>query len=225
MSFDVIFKIGSLAGLVAVVYQIHNNRKNRPRIAFTFEGSVVNYDKDDNKRAHYCFTGIFRNQSLKPNSIVRLYLTVWDKKKRQSTPRFGHGVDKVQDISNLKEKKILALPLYLKPKEARKLEIWFPIYLEGTQDRQLLEVTRKFSEESSILLPKHRWEFLIEDTAGNLFDYYKPRLINRKLIDLWWTLPNHSKHPLKYLRHSLKILFTFFGSFISKLIQLLGFYK
>ncbi len=226
--FDLLLKVGSLAGLVGLVYGIHNNRKNRPRFKFTFEASVVNYDKDDKNQAYYCFTGIIRNQSLQPNTIIRLYLTVWGSKKKGATLRFGHAVKHIYDVANTEDRNELSLPLYFQPKDARRVEIWFPISLTGTQDGKLLNEKDKaisLPDGSSLLMPKHKWEFLIEDTAENMFDYTSGRTTSRELTDLWWTLPNYSNKPVKYGKQICKIGWAFTKYYTARLTAALGFYK
>lgn len=224
-NFDLLLKVGSLAGLVAIVYQIHNNRRNRPRFIFTFEASVVVNDEKEADQAYYCFTGIIRNQSLNPNGVVRLWLTVWDSKKKGSTLRFGHVVRHIYDVSNTEDRKELSLPLYFQPKEAKRLEIWFQISPKGTQDGKILAKTKLLSDDIPIQMPVHQWEFLIEDTAENMFDYTKSRTVSRELAELWWTLPNYSNKPTKYVKHLGKIVWSFAKHQSSKLVSALGFYK
>lgn len=226
--FDLLLKIGSLAGLVGLVYGIHNNRKNRPKFKFTFGASVVNYDKEDKNTAYYCFTGIIRNQSLQPNTIVRLYLTVWDSKKKGATLRFGHVVRHIYDVSNTEDRKELSLPLYFKTKEARRVEIWFPISLSGTQDGKLLKEKGKvipLPDGGSLSMPKHKWEFQMEDTTENMFDYTSGRTTSRELTDLWWTLPNYSKKPFKYSKQVCKIGWAFAKHYTARAATALGFYR
>ena len=223
-----IFKIGSLAGLFGLIYAVHNNRKNRPRFKFTFEASNVNYDEKDKETAYYCFVGIIRNQSLQPNSIVRLYLTVWESKKKGSALRFGHNIKHIYDVSNTKNRTELSLPLYFKPKEAKRVEIWFPISLTGTQDGKLLREigqTISLSDGHVFSFPKHRWEFLIEDTAENMFDYTKAGTMSLDLVNLWWTLPNYRKKRRELVKHICKIGWAFSKYWMAKLSELLGFYK
>lgn len=223
--FDLILNIGSVAGLISIFYQIHNNRKNMPRIAFTFEGSWVTYDERNPDQAVYHFQGIIKNQSLKPNSVVRLWLTVWDNKKRGSTLRTGHSVCGIEEISDADNKLKISLPLYLDVKAAKKVEIQFPLMLSGSRDGELLRAVEKLSPDSELYLPKYTWEFMIEDTAENLFDYYKPQTMSRKLHDLWWTLPNYTKSPIKYTRHVMKIFKETARHKLRRVIENLGFYR
>jgi hypothetical protein len=222
---EVLLNIGSIAGLISIFYQVHSNRKNRPRIAFTFEASWVTPDDENDSQAIYHFQGILKNQSLQPNSIVRLWLTVWDNKKRGSTLRSGHSIHKIEDVSNAKKRKLLGLPLYFSVKEAKKVEIQFPITLYGNQDGDLLRATEKVYPESPIAMPKYNWEFMIEDTSENLFDYYRPQTMSKELQDLWWTLPNYTKKPTKYILHLLKIFKAGIRHRINRLLEAVGFYK
>lgn len=80
---DIVLKIGSVAGLISILYQIQQNRRNRPLFTFTFEGSHAELTEcDKHIHCNYYFPGTIRNASLSPNTIVRLYLVVWDKGKR-----------------------------------------------------------------------------------------------------------------------------------------------
>lgn len=220
---DLIFKVGSLAGLLAIIYQIHNNRKNRPLFSFTFEGSFAKFFKED--KIDYCdyhFHGIIRNTSLKPNTIVRLYLTVWNSKKKGSVLRYGHGVKK---LINLGGDEKLTLPLRFDVKQAYKLEAIFNFPISGTGDKKILEATIPFKTNlGEFQMPKYKYEFLIEDVCGNLFDH-RSSVMNKELIDLWWTLGNYSKNPVSYFKQCLKIASTFAKWKISKLVEAIGFYR
>jgi len=218
---DAIFKIGALAGLAGIFYQIHNNRKHRPSFSFTFESSHAEFSKRDKlKVCEYHFSGILRNISLSPNTIVRLYLTVWENKKRGSVLRFGHTVEEVKDINT---DDLVYLPLRFDSKQAFRLEIVFEFPLTGTRDEKLITSLKKWGD-SGLLLPKYRYEFFIEDVSGNLFDY-RSSILSREIIDLWWTLPNFSKRPLRYLFELIKIIFVFIKWKLSKFSSAIGFYK
>jgi len=217
---DAILKLGSLAGLAGLVYQIHNNRKTRPRFQFTFEASHAEFfDKDKLKFCNYHFRGIFKNSSLTPNSIVRLYLTVWDNKKKGSVLRFGHGIKEIRD-TNTQENKYL--PLRFEPKQAYNLQIVFEFPITGTQDARILSQY----EPVGILgvLPKYHYQFIIEDVNGNYFDY-NSSLVSRELIDLWWTLPNYSNKPVKYIGQLGKIALVLIKNIVRKIVEFFGFYK
>lgn len=218
---ELILKLGSLAGLVGLIYQIHNSRKLRPQLQFTFEGSHAEFfDRDKLKFCNYHFQGIFKNLSLTPNTIVRLYLTVWENKKKGSTLRFGHGVKELretytQDIKNL--------PLRFEPKQAYNLKVIFEFPLTGTQDEKIISQLKRLGE-TNYFLPKYQYQFIIEDVNGNFFDYNSSP-ISKELIDLWWTLSNYSSKPLKYFGQILKIGFVFLKNIYRKLIEGLGFFK
>lgn len=221
--FDTILKIGSLAGLVSLVYQIHNNWKSRPSFKFTFEASgLEKTGEGKEQRGVYHFQGIFRNASLNPNSIVRLYLTVWDSKRRGSVLRYGHNVQKLEEVNT---KKNLHLPLRFESKEAMRLLIFFEFPIKGTQDERLLsEYEQHDFGNMRIPFPKHRYEFVVEDVSGNRFDYGS-YLMSQDLIDLWWTLPNFSKKPTRYFIHLVKIALAFVRHFLVWLAGLFGFYR
>ncbi len=62
---DTVLKIGSIAGLISILYQIQQNRRNRPLFIFTFEGSHSELTGRDNLiYCNYYFQGILRNASL-----------------------------------------------------------------------------------------------------------------------------------------------------------------
>lgn len=217
---DTVLKIGSLAGLAGIFYQIHNNRKLRPCFKFVFEGSSASFrDIEKIKYCDYIFQGIFINSSLTPNTIIRLYLTVWENRKRNSTLRFGHTVKEIQDINS---KKTEYLPLRFEPKQAYRLSVTFQFSITGTQDASILSQTKKISD--NFYIPKFEYEFIIEDVNGNYYDY-KSSLVNRELIDLWWILPNYSKKPIRYLYQLLVIGVVFCKNIVRRIIELFGFYK
>jgi hypothetical protein len=218
---DSIFKLGSLAGLTGLIYQIHNNRKLRPQIRFTFEGSHTEFfDRDKIKLCNYHFQGLFKNSSLTPNSIVRLYLTVWDNKKKGSTLRFGHKIKEIRD-TNTQEKKYL--PLRLEAKQSFNLQVIFEFPITGTRDERILAQTERLGK-TDLLTPKYQYQFIIEDVNGNYFDY-NSSFISRELIDLWLTLPNYSKEPARYIRQSGRIGVVFVKNFVRKTVEFLGFYR
>jgi len=218
---DMTFKLGSLAGLTGLVYQIHNNRKLRPQLHFTFEGSHADFfNRDKLKFCNYHFQGIFKNSSLTPNTIVGLYLTVWDNKKKNSTLRFGHTIKEIKD-TNTQERRYL--PLRFEPKQAFNLQVIFEFPITGTQDEKILiQVERLGTTE--LFMPKHQYQFVIEDVNGNYFDY-NSSFISRELTDLWWTLPNYSKNPGKYIKQLGKIGLVFLKNLTRGTVEFLGFYK
>ncbi|MFH1720625.1 MAG: hypothetical protein ABH856_03400 [Patescibacteria group bacterium] len=218
---DVIFKLGSLAGLAGLIYQIHNNKKLRPQLQFTFEGSHAEFfDRDKLKFCNYHFQGIFKNSSLTPNSIVRLYLTVWDNKKKGSTLRFGHTIKEIKD-TNTQERKYL--PLRFEAKQAFNLQVIFEFPITGTQDGKILTQVERLGN-ADLFMPKYQYQFVIEDVNGNYFDY-NSSFVSRELIDLWWTLPNYSKNPVKYIKQLGKIGLIFTKNVVRQIVEFLGFYK
>lgn len=220
---DGVLKLGSIAGLIAIIYQIHNNRKQRPRLSFTFENSFAEFYKQDNLEfCDYHFSGIFRNSSLTPNTIVRLFLTVWDSKKSNSVLRFGHTVKQVLNQNTSNEVK---LPLRLEAKQAYRLEIIFNFPLTGSQDKKILEAKLPTKLNGvDVLSPKHQYVFLIEDVAGNYFDY-NSGLMSRELIDMQWLLSNHAKNPKRYFFEVFKIGWKYICWKVEKFISAIGFYK
>ena len=220
--FDLLLKIGSISGLIGIFYQIHNNRLNRPSFEFTFESShAKTYRQDSLEFCDYHFSGIIRNKSLKPNSIVRLYLTVWNSKKKSSVLRFGFSV---KEVTNLNTSEKLYLPLKFSPKEAYRLNVVFNFPLTGTQDEKLFKSLSPVGESGKFYLPKYRYEFLMEDTSKNLYDYSNS-VFNIDIINRWWTLPNFSKKPFLYFQEVIKLILDIIRWKISNLISAIGFYK
>lgn len=206
---DLIFKIGSLSGIVALFYTIVNASKRRPRLKFDFSGmSGKGVRKDDVIGEYYIFefNGTIKNQSLETNSILKIYLIVWaDNKKRNSALRLGFG----GEVSDLDTGVTIPLPLELAPKVGRKLKIVFEIPVKGTTDDQLLKEFMPVGESGSLYLPKHNYELCFEDTDDNFFDQ-QGRLRSLGEINLRWTLPNTIKELQKgiflpFLIHMLSI--------------------
>jgi len=217
-----ILNVGSLAGLVAIIYQIHNNRVKRPLFQYTFESShTETYHKDSLEFCDYHFSGLLRNKSLEPNSIVRFYLTVWNNKKRGLTRRFGFGIKEITDIDT---KKKLFLPLYFQARQAYRVNIIFNFPLTGTQDDKLLKELMPVGTSGRFFLPKNHYEFLMEDTAGNLFDASN-NIFNIRVINALWTLPNFSKKPFRYAVEIIRISRLVVSWRIEKFLNTIGFYK
>lgn len=220
---ELILKIGSLAGLIGITYQIHNNRKNRPSFVFTFEASEAKFYKE-NQHPHcdYYFSGIIRNTSIQPNTLVRLYLTVWENKRKSMVLRFGHAVKQIKECNTNGQ---LHLPLRFRSKEAIRLHIIFKFPMSGTQDRKLMLSLKEVKLGDKVFkLPKYKYEFLMEDVNGNFFDYGSS-VYSKELIDSWWVLPNFSRHPVDYICHLLSVTYKYIVWKVSKFLSLLGFYK
>lgn len=202
----------------ALFYTIFSNLRKRYKLKFTlgWSSGAKFYKKDKHTYATWTFSGLLKNQSLDPNCLIRIYLVVWRDKKRNSVLRFGYG-----DVSIKEEKKSVKLPLRLKPREAKNINVSFDFIVSGTSDRKILEsankpvgwVSRNWLEDF-LLTRKFRkkrtgYELAFEDVNENLFDQYG-RLRNRKEIDLWWALSNYK--GIRRLRqlgkiYLLKILF------------------
>ena len=190
---DFILKIGSVAGLVSIFYQIQQNRRSRPSFTFTFEGSRAAVERRDHLDfCNYYFSGILRNASLTPNTIVRLYLVVWGNEKKTPFLRYGHIV---KGIKNIGTGEAMHLPLRLDARGVVRVEVNFEFPLTGTSDERIMT---SFVEEKVgdivVRRSKHQYEFTVEDAAGNEFDW-GGKLMSRKLLNLWWLLPNDEGKP------------------------------
>ena len=90
---DIIFNIGSIAGLLALFITIFASIRERPKFSFDsllYSGKV---NDDDITKYRFEFTGIVKNHSIEQNTLIRIYLVVWSNKKNYSTLRFGyHGL-------------------------------------------------------------------------------------------------------------------------------------
>jgi len=104
-----------------------------------------------------------------------------------------------------------------------RVEVNFEFPGTGTADAQILS---DFSEiklgDTLYAVPKHRYEFTIEDAAGNEFDLGS-KLISRETLNLWWTLPNHNGWSRAI--HYGRIGRAWSRWKVEKLKALLGFYQ
>ena len=191
---ELILNAGSIAGLVTIFLEVHQSRRHRPSFTYTFEGTHAEvFHRDGRDWADFHFLGIIRNASLQANSIVRLYLVVWKEGKVTQTLRFGHVVNSITDLATNDP---LALPLHMEARSAMRVEVVFGMHLtEGdgrlSNDGRLMSETVPVpSTIPGLAAPKHTFEFVFEDAAGNYFDK-TGHLLSRELIDLNWTLVNY----------------------------------
>lgn len=186
---DLVLKIGSISGLVALFYTITQNLRRKPKFKFDFSGSSGHaFTQDNIDYYRYSFDGDIKNQSLDPNSITKIFLVVWANKKRSSTLRFGYGnVAIIDSVVGL-----ISLPLSFAPREVRKVKITFKFPVSGTGDKQLLSEFKPIQPGSQFVILKHEYNLAFEDVNENLFDD-KGIERNRKEIDLMWTFPNAAK--------------------------------
>jgi hypothetical protein len=209
-TWQIILNIGSISGLIALVYTIFQSLQKRPKFKFDFSGQHGQQSREGSLDYYtFIFNGTLKNQSLDPNSINRISLVVWKNRNRNETLRFGHGGVSIQNRSTQSE---VHLPIIFTPREAMALEIKCKFPITGTSDERLLSEFVPVQPGSQFLLPRHEYELVFEDVNENLYDQ-KGKLCNRKEIDLRWTLPNSTRTSRNciywpFIRHKLKILWS-----------------
>jgi hypothetical protein len=221
---DVWSALLDLAAVIAILglpYLVVSNRRRVPRFSFDFSASNREFTKRDNLDIGiFSFSGSVRNQSLDPNSIQRIFLVVWQNKRRKSTLRFGHGATVTQDGSQLSE------PIRFDGREGKKLDIVFEVPLTGTEDARLARALSPISTGSPYHLPTYQYELAFEDISGNLFDYHG-MLRSRKGIDLRWTIGNTLEklkggNPAPFLWNLARIYISDGVFFVRRTIRRLG---
>ncbi len=223
--FDVILKIGSVAGLLSLVFSLRDQIKKRSKFKFDFRGSSGKIDTRDNLDFYdIAFDGYVKNQSNEQNSITEIYYQIWGNKGRTKTLASGMGAE-IFDASD-KSKKI-SLPILFEAKEGKHLIIRFSVCLTGTHVNELVRALKPVQTGSPFMLPKHEFSLSFKDVDEVLFDD-KGKIRSQRLIDLWWTLPNTFSalkvgNPLPYLWHMFKIFFVYFFYKIFSVIQRIGF--
>jgi len=206
-AWQVILNIGSISGLIALIYTIFQSLRKRPKFKFDFSGRHGKSSHEENLDYYtFTFSGTLKNQSLDPNSINKIFLVVWENRKKNETLRFGHGGITIKNKTNNEE---IHLPIIFTPREAMALEIKCKFPVTGTSDDKLLREFVPIQPGSQFLLPKHEYELAFEDVNENLYDH-KGKLCNREEIDLRWTLPNSIRDIQNgiywpFIRHKFKI--------------------
>jgi hypothetical protein len=225
---ELILNAGSIAGLVTILLEVHQSRRNRSSCTDTFEGTHSSrepYQRDGFDYTDYHFEGIIRNASVQANSIVRIYLAVWKNGDVTQTLRFGHGEKSITDRAT---REPLVLPLHMEARSAKRVEVIFEIRLtehEGqlSRDGQLAtEMVPLPGSSGRLLTHKHSFELVFEDAAGNYFDK-TGRLLSRELIDLNWTLVNYK--GWKRIRRKGTIAWAWIRWKLAILRSYFGFYK
>lgn len=222
---DYVIKLGSVAGIIGLFYAVQVNRRQVPGFKWIFEGRVISpFVRDGVQYAKWEFQGILKNLAQQHNTVVRLFIAVWSDKKKNSTLSFGHNATEISDIG-IGSKQDVSLPLYLGPRESRRLKIVFEAPITGTEHEKLLnELTSRKVGQIELNFPKHNYIFLIEDTAGNMFDF-SGAFMSRELIDAWWTLSNYSKQPSRYLSRLVVIRWLLIARFWKRVVAWAGLLK
>jgi len=215
---------GGILGLISFIYTFASNVRAKSKLQFDSSSMHLKsgiHDRQNRtlKHATCTFTGIVKNPSINPNTIVRFYLVVWEKQRVSSTLRYGHVVEKVTNEATQKE---LKLPLSIPPRSALNLSITFTVNVMGDADERVLAEMFSGGPKFEGKMP---YEFLMEDVSGNLFHYRSSKLVNGKLVNLWWTLPNYKNDKSKYALQCIKIAWQFMLWKITNQLARIGLYR
>jgi hypothetical protein len=184
---DVMGKVGSFCGLLALPYLVLQNVRSRPKFSFDFHGSSGEHTQPPGVHQYrYEVQGTLKNRSLDPNAIIKIYLVAWANKSKTSYLRNGFGGLTVIDAAS---KQPLSLPLRFEAKEAKGVQVVFEIPVTGTVDERILSEHEPIVPGASVLRQKNKYELCFEDINGNLFDATGSQ-INSAEAALRWTLPN-----------------------------------
>jgi len=221
--YKVILEIGSFSGLLSILFTLREKSRKKPKFKYTFRGSSrENFTKDGHTYCRLTFMGDIKNQSSDPNSITNIYYAIWDGKNRTRTLAFG-GEPEIETLPiNQKQH----LPMSFNSKETKRLSIQYEQIISGNQLEKILTEVTRVSAESHVYLPKYEPRLVFQDTNENIFEE-NGELLSRKLIDLWWTLPNSFEslkkgNPFPWLKHMWKILLNSTVHSITKIIYSIG---
>ena len=224
---DVMGKVGSFCGLLALPYLVFQNIRSRPKFSFDFyggSGQHIRLSGVDQYR--YKVGGTLKNRSLDPNAIVRIYLVAWADKGKTSYLRYGFGGLTVFDAAS---KQPLHLPLRFEVREAKAIEVVFEIPVKGTADERILSEHEPVAPGASALRQKNEYELCFEDINGNVFDATGSQ-INSTEAKLRWTLSNTTRQfqdgrIWPFLKHYAQILRARLKFRTRLVAQALGFWR
>jgi len=222
---EIIFNVGSIAGLITLFILIFSSLRKKPKFKFDSLHFLGQVNKNDKSKYKFEFTGLLKNQSIEPNTLIRIYLVVWNNKKNNSTLRFGyHGLKIVGYSPNVE----LELPISFLPREAKKLKIIYDIDYTDI-DKKLIEAIEPFKPAVNTYVYKYQYELVFEDINENFFDQ-QGNLINIEEKNLRWVMPNLlsdlQKGDAKPLSiHRKKIFKTRLKFRIKKFMQNIGIWK
>jgi len=182
---EIIFNIGSIAGLISLFIMIFASLRKKPKFSFDSLHFIGQVNSNEEKKYRFEFTGIIKNQSIEQNTIIRIYLVVWSNKKNYSTLRFGYHDLKIENLQTNQE---IELPLSFLPREAKKLKIIYDIDYIG-KDKELIEAIEPFKPSFSTFVYKYQYELVFEDINENYFDQFG-KIINIDEKNLRWVIPN-----------------------------------
>lgn len=224
---DVMDKVGSFCGLLALPYLIFQNLRSRPRFKFDFLGCFGEHiQKQGIHRYRHEVRGVLKNRSLDPNTIIKIHLVVWANRNKTSYLRHGFGHESVSETTS---KQPLSLPLQFGPREARSIDVVFELPVRGTSDEKVLSEDVPAVPGSGLRRPKHDYEICFEDINGNLFDASGCQ-INSEEAALRWTLPNTVRelqdgHIWPFLKHYFKIILAKVKFRANVAVQALGLWR
>jgi len=224
---NAVFKIGSLAGLLALPYSAWQNIARKPRIKFDSSGfSGGTFTRDELEFAGLSFSGTIKNCSADPNTISELYVVVWGNRKKNDSLTFGHNPTKIHDTGIGQD---IKLPIKLDGSDAKKVQLTYEVVLTGSHDKELFYARKEIKPGTGLFLPKHEYKIVIRDVYDNYFDE-DGHLINRKELDLRWTIGNTFNDLRKgnifpWLKHVFKIKVSRFIFFVRKVLWSLGLRK
>ena len=205
---DVMDKVGSFCGLLALPYLILQNVRSRPRFSFDFHGASGQHTQlHELHHYRYEVRGTLKNRSLDPSAVVRIYLVAWASKSKTSYLRFGFGGLTVYDTASERQ---LSLPLRFEAREAKGIRVMFEIPVVGTADEIILSEHEPVVPGASVSRQKNDYELCFEDISGNLFDATGSQ-INIAEAALRWKLPNTVRqfqdgHIWPFFKHYAQIL-------------------
>ncbi len=205
---DVMDKVGSFCGLLALPYLILQNVRSRPRFSFDFHGASGQHTQlHELHHYRYEVRGTLKNRSLDPSAVVRIYLVAWASKSKTSYLRFGFGGLTVYDTAS---ERPLSLPLRFEAREAKGIRVMFEIPVVGTADEIILSEHEPVVPGASVSRQKNDYELCFEDISGNLFDATGSQ-INIAEAALRWKLPNTVRqfqdgHIWPFFKHYAQIL-------------------
>jgi hypothetical protein len=221
---EVMYKVGSVSGLLSIIFTFRNQMRKRSKFKFDFKGSVGEHEtRDELDYYNLTFNGYVKNQSNEQNSITEISYLIWGNKGRTKTLTNGGGA--IILLGEDVQKKI-SLPILFEAKEGKHLIIQFSICLTGTHVRELVQARKPVRQGSPYTLPEHEFSLSFKDVNEILFDD-KGSIRSQKLINLWWTLPNSFNSlkmgkPIPYIKHMVKIMFTYLVHKIFSICQRLG---
>ncbi len=205
---DVIVKVGSVAGLLSLLYLVADNRRRRPKLTFQLESQRAEQCvRNGLNYFEWTFEGLLKNVSPDPNTLARIHLVVWQDRRRNSVLRHGWGGVTVFDRAVNRE---LPLPMSLGPRDAKSVCVRCEAEMIGTRDLELLNTKVVLpGTDPAVYLPKYVFELCLEDVLENVFDM-QGELCDPRERDLRWLRPNAVQarddgERFAVLQHDVKI--------------------